>query len=115
MSNVFNLYGIRSYVAKKNIAQMSKDDMALWYSSSAGRMIYGTMQVKDTCFNDKTSSNNWLAIDLVPVTTFAHSVSYSEFKTDVVLMNSNIINQKRITVIKITSEEYDKVLKLSQQ
>ena len=114
MSGIFKLYGIRNYAAKKNISEMRKNDKALWYSSTAGKKIFGTMKVKGIACKDNTTEENWLAIDLIPVTTFEKPISYTELKKDIILMNSNIIRQKRITVVEITNEEYNEVLRIKE-
>jgi len=46
-------------------------------------------------------------LDLIPVMTFAEPISYAKLKKDEVLINSNILSQKRISVVEITKEEYD--------
>jgi len=110
MSGVFKLYGIRNYAAKKNISAMGKNDMALWYSSTAGKKIFGTMKIKETAYQDMTSEGDWLAIDLIPMITFEKPVSYTQLKEYEILINSNIISQNRISVVEITKEEYDEIM-----
>lgn len=111
IAGVFNLYGIRNYAAKNNIAEMQKGDLALWYSSKAGKMVYGTMQAKGKAFIDKTSENDWLAIDFIPKTSLANPVSLEIIKQNEKLSNSNILKQKRISVVEITENEYKAILK----
>jgi len=111
MNGVFHLYGIRNYTAKNNISKMKKGDLALWYSSSAGRKVYGTMSVKDVAFLDKTSDGNWLSIDFIPKSSLTDPIDLEAIKQNENLSNSNILKQKRISVIEITEEEYNKILK----
>ena len=113
MSGVFNLYGIRNYSAKNNIAKIKKGDMALWYSSSAGKMIYGTMQAKDNAFVDKTSSNGWLSIDFIPQTSLTTPVRLTTIKQNKKFDDSNILKQQRISVINISKIEYEEILKIA--
>jgi len=114
MTGVFNLYGIRNYAAKNNISNMEKGDMALWYSSSAGRMVYGTMQVKEKAFTDKTNTN-WQAIDFIPKISFIHQVTLKKITENSFFVDSNIIKQKRISVVEISKKEYDKILKIGMK
>jgi predicted RNA-binding protein with PUA-like domain len=111
MSSIFKLYGIRNYVARDNISKMSKGDCALWYSSSAGKKIFGTMKVEKTAYQDNTSEGNWLSLDFVPFSTFAKHITFQKVKENQILSKSKIITQIRITVVEITKEEYDEVLK----
>ena len=96
MAGIFNFYGIRSNASKKNISKMEKGDLALWYSSSAGKKVYGQMQIKGKAFPDKTTAKDWLAIDFIPESTFKMPVSFENIKESKVLSDSYIINQKRI-------------------
>ena len=93
---------------------MEKGDMALWYSSSAGKVVSGTMQVKDRAFTDKTNVN-WLAIDFIPETSLPAPVSLKKITESKVFTDSNILKQKRISVIEITKEEYDEILEFSKE
>ncbi len=75
MAGVFKLYSIRSNVAKKNIAKMEKGDLAFWYSSTAGKKIFGIMEVKNSDYLDNTTDSDWLAIDFIPVITLNRAIS----------------------------------------
>ena len=72
------------------------------------------MKIKGTAYQDNTTEDNWLAIDLIPVTTFEKPISYTELKKNVILMNSNIINQTRISVVEITNEENNEVIGIKE-
>ena len=111
MDGVFNLYGIRNYASIKNIAQMEKCDLALWYSGNAAKMVYGTMQIKNEGFIDKTSTANWLAIDFIPKTSLSVPVTLTTIKKNKILENSNILKQKRMSVVEITEREYEEIIK----
>jgi len=112
LSGIFSLYGIRNHAAKNNINEMKDGDVALWYSSTAGKKVFGTMSVRGTAYPDNTSADNWLAIDFLPIKTFETPVCYTELKGNEIISKSNIIIQKRISVVGITKNEYDEVLKV---
>jgi len=112
MFGVFNLYGIRNYASKKNISRMGKGDPAIWYSSRAGKMVFGIMQVKDKAFPDKTSDNGWLAIDFIPKKSLVVPVPLTNIRDNDVLSHSNIIKQKRMSVVEIAKDEYDEIIKI---
>lgn len=114
MAGVFKLYGIRNHVAKKNITQMLKSDIALWYSSTMDKSVFGVMKVKGKAYQDTTTKEEWLAIDFVPVKTFRKSITLKDIKEDTLLKTSDIIKQKRISVVPIKLEEYKKILKIDK-
>ena len=115
MSGLFNLYGIRSNAAKKNISEMKKGDMALWYSSSAGKKVFGVMKVKSNAFSDNTADKDWLAIDFIPTKTFNNPVSLSSIRENCILADSSIVKQNRITVVEISKDKYEELLKLGEK
>lgn len=114
MNGVFKLYGIRSPAAKKNIAQMQQGDTAVWYSSSAGRYAFGIMEVKCGPYPDPTSKKGWLSIDFAPIKTFKTKIPYNKFKENDILKQSNIVRQKRISVVAITKEEYEEIKRIDE-
>lgn len=114
MAGVFKLYGIRNHAAKKNIAQMQESDIALWYSSNMGKSVFGVMKVKGKAYQDTTTKEEWLAIDFVPLKTFRKNITLKDIKEDKLLKASDIIKQKRISVVPIKLEEYKKILKIDK-
>ncbi len=114
MAGVFNLYGIRGNAARKNISLMEKGDMALWYSSSDGKKVYGTMKVYSMAYPDKTGDNGWLAIDFLPAKTFGDPVTIKEINETLGNPESKIIKQTRISVIDISKNEYDEIVKIGK-
>ena len=111
MADQFKLYGIRNYAAKKNISKMKCGDIALWYSSSAEKKIYGIMKVKNSAYPDNTAEGDWLAIDFIPTTSLHDPISFQQINDNSVLAASSIIKQKRISVVEILKDEYDEIIK----
>lgn len=96
MSGRFSLYGIRNYQARKNISEMQVGDIALFYHKKA---IYGEMQVVCTAYPDPTSSENWLAIDFIPVKTFKEPLEIEELKQNEAFQT--VFKQPRLSVVKL--------------
>lgn len=114
MSGVFKLYGIRNHAAKKNISRMRKGDIALWYSSRSGKYVFGIMEVKDKAYQDATTKDTWLAIDFIPVKTFRKSISLKGLTNNEILKKSDIIRQKRISVVSIKPNEYEEIIRIEK-
>lgn len=115
MAGVFNLYGIRGNAAKKSISEMRKGDLAFWYSSAAGKKIFGIMKVKNSAYPDNTADSDWLAIDFVPVTTLKRSIPLEEIKNNQHLSGSSIVKQIRISVTNVLKEEYQEIIAISEE
>lgn len=114
MTGVFNLYGIRGNAAKKNISEMQKGDMAFWYSSSAGKKIYGIMKVKNNAISDNTADTDWLAIDFIPKTSLSIPIPIKTISEIELFSDSRILKQKRISVVEISKNEYDAIVKIGE-
>lgn len=109
MQDVFKLYGIRSHAAKSNIAQMQKEDKALWYCRSQGKKVFGLMKVSSNPYTDTTSTGAWLAIDFKPVKTFADAVTLVELNN---MFNEMpiFLKQQRIAVTQLTKTEFETII-----
>jgi predicted RNA-binding protein with PUA-like domain len=92
VNGVFHLYGIRNAQSLKNIARMQPGEQALWYSSTQGKAIYGILEVKTEPFQNPGTSEEWLAIDFIPKTTFPQHITLQQLKANG-FENSPIIKQ----------------------
>jgi predicted RNA-binding protein with PUA-like domain len=76
--------------------------------------VFGIMQVLMPPYQDPTTSNvNWLAIDFKLVKTFATPISLRQIKTEPTLQNIGLIKQPRLSVIRLSKNEFEKVVKLA--
>ena len=113
MSGVFKLYGIRNHQAKNNISMMQRGDFALFYHSRSGKNVFGTMQVVRPPYQDPTTKDtNWLAIDFKPTKTFENPISLGQIKTEPTLQNIGLIKQPRLSVIRLSKNEFEKIINL---
>ncbi|MEA3391832.1 MAG: EVE domain-containing protein [Candidatus Marinimicrobia bacterium] len=115
MADIFKLYGIRGNAAKKNISEMKKHDVAFWYSSTAGKKVYGIMKVKNNAYPDNTTDSDWLAIDFTPITTFNKPIHLKEIKKNQFLSDSNMVKQSKISVISISKTESDEIIEMAKK
>ena|SRR3990167_6330250 len=109
----FKLYGIRNHQAKNNISMMQRGDIALFYHSRSGKNVFGIMQVSKPPYQDPTTNNaNWLAIDFKPIKTFETPISLGQIKTEPTLQNIGLIKQPRLSVIRLSKNEFEKIANL---
>ncbi|MFH1051425.1 MAG: EVE domain-containing protein [bacterium] len=104
MSGRFSLFGIRSNPARKNISEMNIGDKALYYHN---KQIWGIMEVMTEPYQDPTSEKNWLSVDFQPVKSFENPITLEQIKQNELLKNSAIIKQPRLSVVKLSVEEYE--------
>lgn len=83
---------------------MFAGDSAYYYSKKS---IWGLMQVKEEPYQDPTSSGNWLAVDFIPIKTFVNPLTLEQIKQNEILRNTAIIRQPRLSVVKLSEEEFE--------
>jgi predicted RNA-binding protein with PUA-like domain len=109
LTGKFILYGIRNHQARKNISEMDIGDIAIYYHD---RIALGLMEVITMPYIDPTSSGNWLSIEFEPVKTFLHPLTLEDIKSNDILNKTAIVRQPRLSVVKLTEEEYNNFNKL---
>lgn len=72
------------------------------------------MQVSKSPYQDPTTNNtNWLAIDFKPIKTFKTPISLRQIKTEPTLKNIGLIKQPRLSVMRLSKNEFEKIINLA--
>ena len=70
--------GVRNYGARNNLRAMKMGDHVLFYHSNEGLSIVGIAEVIREAYQDPTTTdNNWVAVDLRPITSLLNPVHYA--------------------------------------
>ena len=94
--------------------RMQRGDLALFYHSRSGKNIFGIMQVSKPPYQDTTTNNaHWLAIDFKPTKTFEPLISLRQIKTEPTLQDIGLIKQPRLSVMRLSKNEFEKIVNLS--
>jgi predicted RNA-binding protein with PUA-like domain len=105
--------GVRNYTARLNLRAMKKGDLVLYYHSVVGKEVVGIAKVARTAYPDPTADEEgWVAVDLVPVRPLASPVTLDTIKATPALKHMKLLRQSRLSVMPLTPEEYDCLLKL---
>lgn len=105
--------GIRNYAARNNLRDMQVGDRVLYYHSNEGLAIVGIAEVVTTAYQDPTTEDpNWLAVELKPVEALPQPVTLATLKGDPFFAQMDLIRLSRLSVGKVTPDEYKAVLKL---
>lgn len=105
--------GVRNFQARNNLRAMSIGDLALFYHSVTGKEIVGIARVKKEAYPDPTAAEgDWSCVDLVPEKALAHFVTLEALKKHPTLCQLSLIRQSRLSVIPISREEFDEILRL---
>jgi predicted RNA-binding protein with PUA-like domain len=106
--------GVRNYAARNNLRNMKKGDEVFFYHSNEGLEIVGIAMVVKEAYQDPTTEDkNWVVVDISPVKKLKKSVSLAEIKEDSQLENMELVKNSRLSVQKVTAEEWKHILKIS--
>jgi predicted RNA-binding protein with PUA-like domain len=105
--------GVRNYAARNNLRAMQKGDLALWYHSNEGLEIVGIAQVLNESYQDPTTQDaNWVAVDFIPYQKLPVPVTLAQLKADSEFANMDLIRLGRLSVGKVTNDEFNRILML---
>ncbi len=111
--------GVRSFEARNNLRAMKKGDLVLYYHSNDGKAVVGIARVSREAYPDPTAEadegEDWSAVEVEPVRTLARPVGLDELRAHPVLSKMMMLRRPRLSVVSVTSEQFDAVLELAKQ
>jgi predicted RNA-binding protein with PUA-like domain len=106
--------GVRNYAARNNLRDMKKGDELFFYHSNEGLEIVGIAKVAKEAYQDPTTEEDaWVVVDLKPVRKLKKPVTLAQMKSDKRLANMDLLRLGRLSVGKVTDEEWKIVLELA--
>lgn len=106
--------GVRNYAARNNLRDMKKGDEVFFYHSNEGLEIVGIAKVVKESYQDPTTEEDaWVVVDFKPVRKLKKPVTLAQMKADQRLANMDLLRLGRLSVGKVTDEEWDIVLELA--
>jgi len=106
--------GVRNYAARNNLRNMKKGDELFFYHSNEGLEIVGIAKVAKEAYQDPTTEEDaWVVVDLKPVRKLKKPVTLAQMKSDKRLANMDLLRLGRLSVGKVTDEEWKIVLELA--
>lgn len=106
--------GVRNYAARNNLKAMKKGDELFFYHSNEGLEIVGICKVVKEWYQDPTTDEDaWVVVDVKPVRKLKMPVTLAQMKADKRLANMDLLRLGRLSVGKVTDEEWKVVLELA--
>jgi predicted RNA-binding protein with PUA-like domain len=106
--------GVRNYAARNNLRDMKKGDELFFYHSNEGLEIVGICKVVKEAYQDPTTDEDaWVVVDVKPVRKLKKPVTLTQMKADKRLANMDLLRLGRLSVGKVTDEEWKVVLELA--
>lgn len=107
--------GVRNNAARLNLLAMKTGDYCMYYHSNEGKEVVGIAEVVREHYPDPTADEErWVAVDVKPVQKLKRAVTLAEMKADKRLQNMDLIRISRLSVCRLTKDEFDIILSLSE-
>lgn len=108
--------GVRNYAARNNLREMKKGDEVMYYHSNEGLAVVGIAKVVKESYQDPTTDNeNWVVVDLKPVKKLKRPVTLAEIKNEKKLAEMELVKNSRLSVQKVTDQQWNKILEMSEK
>ena len=105
--------GVRNFQARNNLRQMHVGDAVFFYHSGKEKSIVAIAQVAKTAYPDPTAGDPaWIAVDIKPVKPLSGPVSLVDIRANSKLRNLLLIRQSRLSVMPVTKEEFDEIVRM---
>lgn len=105
--------GVRNYAARNNLRNMKKGDELFFYHSNEGLEIVGIAKVIKESYQDPTTDETaWLVVDVASVRKLKIPVSLVQMKAEKRLANMDLLRLGRLSVGKVTDEEWRIILEM---
>lgn len=105
--------GVRNYQARNNLRAMRLGDKVFYYHTGAEKRVVGAAEVSREEFPDPTDEK-WIAVEIKPLEKLANPVSLEQIKREKSLENVALLKQSRLSVVPLTREEYETILKMTK-
>ena len=108
--------GVRNYQARNNLMKMKKKDLCFFYHSVSEKLIVGIVEVVKEHYPDPTDkTGRFVVTDMKTKRKLKRAVSLEEIKSTPKLSNMALIKQSRLSVMPLTKNEWDTIIKISEK
>jgi predicted RNA-binding protein with PUA-like domain len=107
--------GVRNYAARNNLQAMKKGDLAFFYHSMGNTDIVGIAKVVKEAYQDPTTKEAaWVTVDVSPYKPMKKTVTLQQVKKEAVLEKMDLVRISRLSVQKVTENEFFKICELGE-
>lgn len=106
--------GVRNHQAAINLKAMKVGDTAFFYHSNEGKEIVGIVKIVKTAYPDPGDpAGRFVMVDVAPVRPVKSFVTLAQMKADPRLADLALIRQSRLSVVPVSDEHWDIIMKLA--
>jgi predicted RNA-binding protein with PUA-like domain len=107
--------GVRNFQARNNLRSMKLGDPVFYYHSVNGKAVVGIAEVTREAFRDPTAAEgDWSAVELTPVKPIQPPVKIDQIKQEARLRDVPLLKNSRLSVMKLTKEQFETILELAK-
>jgi len=107
--------GVRNYEARNSLRAMKEGDLILFFHSTDGKAIVGVAKVLREAYPDPTApEEDWNVVDIAPVAPLKAPVSLDTIRGDESLADIALLKRSRLSVVPVSKEHFDRILKLAK-
>jgi predicted RNA-binding protein with PUA-like domain len=108
--------GVRNYQARNYLREMQPGDLVLYYHTGKKKQIVGIAEVSRPAFPDPTAQEgDWVAVELRAKHKLPAAVPLKEIKQVPALSDMKLVKQARLSVMPVTEEEYETILRMAEE
>lgn len=105
--------GVRNYQARNFMREMSLGDLGFFYHSQKDKEIVGIVEICALAHADSTTDDDrWECVDIKAVEPLKTPVTLEMCKTDERLSDMVLVNNSRLSVQPVTTQEWKLICKL---
>ena len=99
--------GVRNYQARNFMREMAVGDQGFFYHSQKEKAVVGTVEVIAEAHPDSTTDDDrWECVDIKALEPVVSPVTLDQIKADGRLSDMVLVNNSRLSVQPVTSEEW---------
>jgi predicted RNA-binding protein with PUA-like domain len=107
---------VKNPVALKNMRSMRKGDQALIYHTGKEKAAIGIAKIMSDPYPDPGLMNEKMVVfDIEAVKKLKRPVTLAEIKADATFEEMALVRQGRLSVVKATKRQWDKLLKMGSK
>ena len=107
--------GVRNYQARNFMRQMTIGDLGFFYHSQKDKEIVGIVEICKPAHPDSTTDDaRWECVDIRAVKAMQTPVTLAQIKADPRLSDMVLVNNSRLSVQPVTTEEWSIICELGQ-
>ncbi|MBN9350657.1 MAG: EVE domain-containing protein [Chitinophagaceae bacterium] len=107
--------GVRNYAARNYMREMKKGDQVFFYHSNEGKQIVGIATISKEAYPDPTAVDNkgWVSVEIKPLKKLKKFITLVDVRVEKILSEMELVKNSRLSVQKVSSKEWIKILKMA--